>query len=179
MKIIKRILIVIVAIIALVLIIALFAKKDYKVEKQVTINKPVSEVFNYVKYIKNQDNYSVWNQMDPGMKKTYTGTDGTVGFIYAWDSNKQAGKGEQEIKNIVEGERVDCEIRFKKPMESTAPAYMSTEAAGDNQTIVKWGFEGHMSYPTNIMMVFMDIPGMIGKDLQTNLNNLKNILEKQ
>ncbi len=92
---------------------------------------------------------------------------GTVGFISSWDSEqKNVGKGEQEIKNIKEGERIDYEIRFIKPFESTAPAYMITEGAS-NQTKVKWGFQSRMPYPMNLMMVFMDIPGMIGEDLQT------------
>lgn len=34
---------------------------------------------------------------DPNMRKNFKGTDGTVGFCYAWDGNKKAGKGEQEI----------------------------------------------------------------------------------
>jgi uncharacterized protein YndB with AHSA1/START domain len=179
MKIVKVILLVVVAIIALVLIIALFVKKDYAVEREVTINKPKAEVFNYIKYLKNQDHYSKWNQIDPAMDKKYQGTDGTVGFIYFWDSKmKEAGKGEQEIKNIQEGERIDFEVRFKKPFESVAPVYMITESADDNQTKVKWGFKGRMPYPMNIMQLFMDLPGMIGNDLQTGLDNLKNILEK-
>jgi hypothetical protein len=36
--------------------------------------------------------------MDPDMKKTYRGTDGTVGFVSEWESNKKdVGTGEQEI----------------------------------------------------------------------------------
>ena len=59
--------------------------------------------------------------LDPQAKKTFTGIDGTVGFIMAWDSkNKEAGKGEQEIKKIAEGQRVDFEIRFEKPFEGVA-----------------------------------------------------------
>src|SRR5436853_2020024 len=108
MKTLKKILIVIVILFAIPLIVALFVKSDYAIERQVTINKPKQEVFDYIKYVRNQDNYSVWNQRDPNMKKEYKGTDGTVGFIYSWDSeNKEVGKGEQEIVNIKDGERID------------------------------------------------------------------------
>src|SRR5688572_10445584 len=124
MKIVKKILLVIAILIAIPLIIALFVKKEYKVEREVTINKPKREVFDYVKYLKNQDNYSKWVRMDPNMKKDFRGTDGTVGFVYAWDGNKDAGKGEQKIKNITEGERVDVEVRFEKPFEAVATAPM-------------------------------------------------------
>jgi hypothetical protein len=178
MKIIKVLLLAVLAIIVIALIAALFVKKEYSVEREVVINKPKKEVFDYIKYVKNQDHFSKWNQMDPNMKKSYQGTDGTVGFIYAWDSDKEAGKGEQEIKNITEGERVDFELRFEKPMESTAPAYLITEQMTENQTRVKWGFKGTMPYPMNLMLVVMNFDEMIGNDLQTGLNNLKNVLEK-
>ena len=167
------------SIIALLLIVALFVKKEYGVTREVTINKPKQEVFNYVKHVKNQDHFSKWNQMDPAMKKEYQGTDGTVGFIYAWDSkDKNVGTGNQEIKNIVDGQRVDLDIHFIKPFEGKASADFITEAVSDNQTKVKWEFNSRMPYPMNLMRLFMDMEGMIGDDLQTGLNNLKNVLEK-
>jgi len=178
MKILKTILIAVGILIAIPLFVSLFAKKDYEVEREITINKPKEEVFDYLKYLKNQDNYSKWATMDPDMKKTYRGTDGTVGFVSAWESdNKDVGKGEQEIRKITEGERIDFELRFFEPFESTEPAYMSTESVSENQTKVKWGFNGHMDYPMNIMMLFMDFEKMIGDDLDTGLKNLKSVLE--
>jgi hypothetical protein len=49
MKIVKKILIVLAIIIAIPLIIALFVKKDYAVQREVTIDKPKQEVFDYIK----------------------------------------------------------------------------------------------------------------------------------
>ena len=175
MKILKRILIVILVIIAIPLIIALFVKNEYAVEREIIINKPKPEVFNYVKHLKNQDQYSKWVMIDPNMKKDFRGTDGTVGFVYSWDGNKDAGKGEQEIKKIAEGERVDVEIRFIKPFEGLATAPIITEKVSENQTKVKWGLKGKSNYPMNFMNLFMD--NMLGKDLETSLTNLKSILE--
>ncbi|MFC4873198.1 SRPBCC family protein [Negadavirga shengliensis] len=179
MGILKKIFIGVVIIIAIPLVLALFVKKDYSVEREVVINKPKQEVFDYIKYLKNQDAYSKWATMDPDMKKTYRGTDGTVGFVSAWESdNGEVGTGEQEIKGITEGERIDFELRFIKPFEATSPAYMTTESLSENETVVKWGFSGHMNYPMNFMMLFMDFEEMIGEDLQSGLNNLKAQLER-
>jgi uncharacterized membrane protein len=159
---------------------ALFLKKKYHVEREVTINKPKSEVFNYLKYLKNQDNFSVWAKMDPNMKSEYKGTDGTVGFISAWESdNKNVGKGEQEIKNIIDGERIDYELRFLKPWKAINPAYITTEEVSINKTKIKWGIHGKMDFPMNLMLLFMNMEKMIGKDFQTGLDNLKNVLEKE
>lgn len=178
MKILSKILIGIVILIAIPLIIAAFVKKEYAVEREIIIDKPKSEVFTYVKHLKNQNDYSKWANIDPNMEKTYSGTDGEVGFVSAWDSdNEDVGKGEQEIIKIEEGERIDFELRFLEPFESTESAYMTTEAVSENQTKVKWGFNGHMDYPMNIMIVAMDFEKMIGDDLETGLRNLKTVLE--
>ncbi|HEY0669106.1 MAG TPA: SRPBCC family protein [Sphingobacteriaceae bacterium] len=174
MKLIKKILLVIVIIIAVPFVIALFVKKDYSVERQVTINKPRNEVFNYIKLVKNQDQYSKWAMMDPEMKKEYSGTDGTVGFVYAWDGEK-AGKGEQVIKKITDEERLDLALHFIKPFEGTATAWMVTKPASTNQTTVAWGMKGESKYPMNFMNLFMD--SMLGKDLETSLTKLKSNLE--
>lgn len=122
MNILIIILAIIASLIAIILIAALFIKKEYTIEREVAINKPKQEVFSYIRFLKNQDHYSKWVMTDPAMKKEFKGTDGTVGFVYAWDGNKKAGKGEQEIMKITEGERIDIEVRFVKPFEATAAA---------------------------------------------------------
>lgn len=178
MKILKSILLVIVVLIVLVLIVALFVKKDMGAEREITINKPKQEVFEYVKLLKNQNNFSKWASMDPGMKKEFRGNDGTVGFVSAWESdNSEVGKGEQEITKIA-ADRIDYEIRFIKPFKSVATSYMTTEEGTGNQTKVKWGFAGKMNYPLNIMSLFMNMDKMIGDDFAVGLSNLKSTLEK-
>jgi len=180
MKILKSIAFVVLGLLALVLVSALFVDKEYAVVREISINKPKIEVFDYVKYLKNQGNFSVWARMDSNMKKEFKGTDGEVGFVSAWDSeNSQVGKGEQEIKKITEGERLDFELRFLKPFKATDYAYMITEATSDTETKVKWGFNGKMNYPMNLMLVFMNMEKMLGKDLEVGLQNLKSVLENQ
>jgi uncharacterized membrane protein len=180
MKILKKLLIAVAIIIMIPLIAAVFVKKEYAVERAIDIDKPKQEVFDYIKYLKNQDNFSKWASMDPDMKKTYRGTDGMAGFVSAWESdNPDVGTGEQEIVKIVEGERIDYQLRFIEPFEASDPASMTTERLSDNQTRVVWAFNGRMDYPMNLMFLFMDMEKMIGDDLETGLANLKTILEKQ
>jgi len=176
---IKKLSTILAVIIALPFIVALFVQSDYAVEREVIVERPKAEVFNYIKYLKNQDNYSKWAMLDPNMKKSFQGVDGTAGFISAWDSdNEEVGKGEQEIIRLTEGERIDFELRFLSPFESTSPAYMITKEATKASTKVSWGFRGKMAYPMNLMFLFMDFEQIIGEDLQTGLDKLKVVLEK-
>jgi hypothetical protein len=163
----------------LILIIAAFVKKSYSVSCEITVNQPKQVVFEYLKLLKNQDNFSKWALMDPNMKKEFRGVDGRIGFISAWESDqKNVGKGEQEIVKITEGEQIDFEIRFIKPFAGVAAAHMTTKSISDQETLVIWGFSSKMKYPMNFMLLFMNMDKMIGNDLSTGLTNLKSILEK-
>ena len=176
MKILKFILFFILGLVALVLIAALFIDKDYTVERSVTINQPKALVFDYLKSLKSQNDWSVWGKKDPNMKSEFIGTDKTVGCISKWSGNDDVGVGEQEIMKIIEGERIENELRFTKPMESKSLAHFITEAVDSNTTTVKWGFSGTSAYPMNIMNTMMD--GMVGKDFEDGLKNLKAKLEQ-
>lgn len=178
MNIVFIILTVLAALIAIPLIIALFVKKDYRIEEQVVIHKPVPEVFDYVRFIKNQEQYSKWVMADPDMKKNLTGTDGTVGFIYAWESaDKGVGQGEQEIKALVDNKKIGTEIRFIKPFTGTGHVTMLTDANSATETRVTWIMEGNSKYPMNIMNLFMG--NVLHNDMRISLQNLKNNLENK
>jgi uncharacterized protein YndB with AHSA1/START domain len=169
----------IVLLIMVFLVVALFSKKGYTIEREIAIIKPKQEVFNYIKLLKNQDHFSKWVMRDPQMKKEFKGTDGTPGFTYAWDSeDKGAGKGEQEIKKVAEGERIDMEIRFEKPFKGISETYMTTENAGDHRTKVKWVFSSQLKYPMNLMLIFVNFEKLLGKDLEASLATLRTNLEK-
>jgi hypothetical protein len=171
------ILLVLAGLIAFFLLIALLTPRSFALRKEILINRPKQEVFNYLKLIRNQEKYSVWVMKDPNVKLVYTGIDGTVGFTSAWESNdKNVGIGEQEIKKIVEGETMEVEIRFKKPFEGTNHACTSVMAVNDSQAKVTQEFYGKSKFPMNIMNLFMD--KLVGKDMQKTLENLRANLEK-
>jgi hypothetical protein len=171
--------ILIVLFIAAITALVFLSPTDFKVEREATINRPKDEVFAYAKMLKNQNDWGTWVKKDPQIKQEYSGTDGTVGFISKWTSeHPDVGSGEQEIMRIVEGERIDTEIRFKEPFASKADAYFTTTAVGESQTKVKWGFSGSMPRPMNLMMVVMNMDDAVGKDFEEGIGKLKAILEK-
>jgi hypothetical protein len=167
-------------IVALLLILAVAAPKKYNVQRSVTINRPVNEVFSYLKLIKNQDHWSPWKKRDPNMIQSFTGIDGTVGFVSKWDSDhKQVGAGEQEIKKIVHNEQIETEIRFLKPWKSISIGFFKLNEIEPSKTEVIWGFRGENKPPMNIMMLFFNMDKAVGKDFDEGLSSLKSTLEGQ
>ena len=163
-------------IIALLLLVALLSKKAYQVQREIIINAPLQKVFDYIKHLKNQDNFNKWVMVDPAMKKEFVGTDGTEGFIYRWNGNKKAGEGEQEIKAITEGKNIKTEVRFIRPFAGIANADMATESLPGNQTKITWNNGSKIKFPMNILVSVIE--KMLAKDMDTSLNNLKIILEE-
>jgi hypothetical protein len=148
-----------------------------KIEKSIEINKSSGLVFDYLRMTKNQDHFSVWNMADPDMKKNYKGIDGTVGFIYGWDSTmKNVGAGEQEITAIEEGKSIDYAIRFSRPMQNTGKTRFQINSLGNESSSVVWIFDSPSKFPMSLFSPIFKI--MLGKDLEKGLINLKNTLEK-
>ena len=160
------------------LVIALFVDNDYNVENEILIQQPKAVVFDYVKSLRNQDKFSKWANIDPNIKKSYSGTDRTAGFVSAWESDHpEVGKGEQEIIKITEGQRIDFEFRFFEPFAGVYSGYMITEAVSAAETKVRWGFDGRMDYPFNLMLLTSSFQNTMKKDFGIGLQNLKEQLE--
>jgi hypothetical protein len=176
MNILITIILVLAGIIVLLLILALFMRREHYVRREIIINAPRQKIFDYIKLLKNQDEFNKHAMAGPDRKREFKGTDGTVGYIYAWSGNKDAGVGEKEIKNIIEGKKIEMEIRFVKPMAATASIIMETESLADNQTKVYWSNAGILKYPVNLMIPMME--KHVAKDMDLSLLTLKNILEK-
>jgi hypothetical protein len=178
MRIVKRIFLGLLVIILIGLVAALFLPKEYTVERSIAIERPADSVFAYVKYLKNQNDYSKWAGMDPEMKKDFRGTDAQPGFVSAWTSQKgDVGCGEQTIRSISEAQRrVDYDLHFKEPMDVRSDAWMQVADKGGKSEVV-WGFHGRMPYPFNLMLPLFGMEKSIGKDLDQGLQNLKGRLE--
>jgi hypothetical protein len=148
-----------------------------RIEKSIDINRSSGEVFDFLKFTRNQDSFSVWNMTDPAMKKEYRGTDGTVGFIYGWEStNKNVGAGEQEITGIDEGKRIEYALRFFRPMKNTGKSTFRITSKGEKSAAVVWTFDSPSKFPMSLLSPMFK--WMLGKDLEKGLGNLKEILEK-
>lgn len=170
MKLLKKILFVVLGIIALILITALIAPKEFSGQSEITIQKPKQEVYNYIKFLKNQENYGIWHRLDPNMKVREEGVDGMVGFTYKWQSdNRMVGNGRQVITKLIEGESMESAL-YIEDFEEPAKSLITLTEQSPNQTLVQWQVVGKSPYPFNIMNLFFNMD----KDFETGLINLKN-----
>lgn len=114
---------------------------------------------------------------DPDVMLKYEGVSGTIWAKNSWSSiMKDVGIGEQEIIKMNEGDSLDVEVRFEKPMKATNYAKTTLETITSNQTKVVNIFTGKNPRPGNLISLLF-LP-KVEKDMQQNIDNLKKELEK-
>ena len=171
MKILKYLLYTVVILALLMAALGFFAKKTYHIERSIEIDAPKSLVLESVSKFKIADKWSPWNELDPNMTKTYSGTDGEVGASYSWSGNEEVGAGQQTIQAIGP-DRVDMRLNISEPFKADFPA--SFVLVGDDQkTKITWILDPVLPFPVNVWAMFTNVDKAMGKDYDRGLGNLK------
>jgi len=178
MKALKTVGIILAALIGLVLLLGLIAPKNFDLERSVVIEAPPEQVFPHIRYFAKQDAWYPWKKYDPNMVTTVEGTDGEIGAVYTWSGNEDVGKGQQTITALEENKRMETDLQFIEPFESSADAYFHLDEVPAG-TEVRWGFKSEMPFPFNIMGLFVNMEKSVGKDYESGLTALKEIVENE
>lgn len=172
----KKILLYLLGLIALVLVAAMFMSKDMHYEKSITIDAPKEVVWKRIASLNEVHNWGPWKDIDPKASNTWEGQNGAIGSKHCWKGNKEVGEGCQTLTALKENERVDMELQFMSPRNSTAASFITLGDDG-GKSKVTWGFDSKMPWPFNLMKVFMNMDKMMGPPFEKGLNNLKTIAE--
>lgn len=150
--------------------------REVSVARSVSVAAPPAKVFAYVNSLRKFTEWSPWAAMDPAMKVTHEGPAEGVGAKMTWASeNANVGSGVQEITESVTDERVVNRLEFGGM--APAGAYFDLEPEGEG-TLVTWTVEMDMGMnPIGRWMGLM-MDGIVGKDFDSGLANLKALAEK-
>lgn len=178
MRALKVFLILLGSLLALLLLLAAMSPAAYRYERSVRIEAPPGRVYPNIATLEAMDRWSPWNERDPGMRKTYEGTDGHVGAVQRWEGNKDVGKGLQRIAAIEPGRSVTTDLEFIEPWASKSTAEVSVTAEGEGSRVT-WALYGENDLLGRIFGLLMDMDAMLGKDFEHGLAMLKAQVEER
>lgn len=176
MKILKTILIVVVALVAIVFIATLFMPRKHLVERSVLVNAPAEAAFHQINDLKNWRNWSPWYKMDTAMVMSYSENAEGVGAWYSWKStNPDLDEGKLTILESKPYEWIKVQMQFRK--WGTSEAYYRFTPT-DTGTVVLVGMETDTEGNplTKLQCVIMGM--MLGKQFENGLRDLKTHAEK-
>ena len=175
MKLIKKILVGLVAVIIVFLILVATRPADFRVERSATIAASPDALFEQVN---DHRKFAVWNpwlKLDPNVKNTYSGPDSGVGAVCSWDGNNNIGAGSSTIIESKPGELVRQRMDWKRPMEGTSTVDFTFKPEGD-KTVVTWAMYGKNGFMGKAVSVFMDCDKMIGPKFEEGLAELGKVV---
>ena len=145
---------------------------EYVVERRERIGAPPSAIYERIIDLHRWQAWSPWEELDPDLRRDYSGPDQGVGAQYGWEGNRKAGKGHMEIVATEPDRRVVTDVRFLKPFRSRSTSTFALQPDGDG-TLVTWTMTGPHTVLTRAMGIFTSMDKMIGNDFEKGLARLK------
>jgi hypothetical protein len=149
----------------------------YHVERSIDIGAPAEVIFPSVADLRAMGAWSPWDKRDPAMKKTYSDATSGVGASYAWEGNKQVGKGKMTITESRSPDHVADKLEFLEPFPAVAETAMDLKATGPAATHLTWSMDGKSNFVGKAFSLVMSMDKSVGGDFETGLANLKGIAE--
>lgn len=91
--------------------------KNFTVSRSTRIQAPIGEVRARIADFHEWMAWSPWEGLDPAMQRTFTSSESGAGAHYAWEGNKEAGKGTMAITEAND-HKVAIDLAFEKPFPS-------------------------------------------------------------
>jgi uncharacterized protein YndB with AHSA1/START domain len=165
---------------AIILLIAFVATRpgSFTIERSIVIGAPPSTVFAHVSDFGRWNGWSPWDKLDPAMKRTLSGTPGTIGHAYSWSGNKKVGEGRMTLTGLTRDERVEIRLEFLEPWQATNMTVLALRPDGSGSRIT-WSMTGTNNFMMKAVGLFMNMDKMVGGDFERGLQSLKGIAEAE
>lgn len=163
--------------VAAVLLYALTRPDTLHVERSVTVNAPPEKIYPLINDYRNWSAWSPYEKKDPAMKRTFNGPTSGKGAVYAWDGDKNVGKGRMEIVDTSPSSKITIKLDFERPFEANNVVNFTIQPTPTGSNVT-WAMDGPMPCISKLMSVFINMDTMIGKDFEAGLANLKTVAEK-
>jgi hypothetical protein len=152
----------------------------YEVVRSTSIEAEPARIHPLIDDFRQWPAWSPWEDVDPGLQRTYSGPDSGVGARYAWKGNRKAGEGSMEIIGS-SPERIEVDLAFLKPFENRNTVVFElrpSQTASGRSTEVTWRMKGETKGLWALASKVFPMDRLVGKDFEKGLTRLKAVAEK-
>lgn len=149
----------------------------YTVERSATIDAPAARIYAQIADFHNWPTWSPWEDVDPQLKRAYSGAESGTGAVYNWSGNRKAGQGRMEITDATDPSRVQIDLMFEKPWKARNDTVFSIQPEGSGSRVT-WSMTGSKTFVTKVMGIFTSMDKLLGPDFEKGLTRLKATTEE-
>src|SRR5262245_21889232 len=137
----------------------------YTVQRSATVAASPQTVYDLVVDFHRWPQWSPWEELDPDMRRTHSGSGSGVGAVYEWSGNKKAGQGGMEITETVPAGKIGVKLDFVKPFKSSNVTTFTFAPDGDG-TRVLWSMTGPRPFLMKVFGFAFNMDKLVGKDFE-------------
>lgn len=145
---------------------------EYSISRTAVLDAPAAAVFAQLEDFHAWEDWSPWENVDPGMERRYGGPERGVGARYEWSGNAKAGAGSMEIVDASAGRQVVIDLRFSKPIKGINPTTFTLVPRGPESTEVTWHMTGRRGPLLRIMSRLIKMDKVLGDQFEQGLASL-------
>jgi uncharacterized protein YndB with AHSA1/START domain len=176
MKIVKILGLILLGLLAVLLIGGLLLSPKFSVSRSVQIAASADKIFPLVASPSQWKQWSVWNRRDPAMVIEYSGPESGRGAVWAWKSASE-GDGKMTFTAAEAPKQLAYDLYFPD-FGTTSSGEFRFEPQPGGGTQVTWLMNGDMGKNPLFHWMALFADGMVGKDFEAGLANLKAVAEK-
>jgi len=152
--------------------ITVMADNTYTVQRSTKIEAPAERIYDQIVDFHSWVNWSPWEDIDPELRRTYSGPSSGTGAAYNWSGNRKAGQGRMQITAATAPSTVQIDLVFEKPFKGHNKTEFSIRPEGSG-SLVTWSMTGRKTLMTKVMGIFVTMEKFIGPDFEKGLARLK------
>jgi uncharacterized protein YndB with AHSA1/START domain len=146
------------------------------VVRSIVIQAPPEKVYPLIASPRQWTRWSVWMRRDPQMRIDYTGPESGSGAGWSWQS-KSEGDGRMTFTDAEAARRIEYALFFKD-FSTISNGDLQLVPEGAAATPVTWTMNGDMGANPVFHWMALFADGLVGKDFEGGLVNLKELVEK-
>jgi len=162
---------------AVMLIMAARKTDTFRVQRTARIQAPPEKIFPLINDFGNWSAWSPYERKNPAMRRARSGAASGPGAVYAWEGDKNVGKGRMEITEARPPSRITLKLDFERPFKANNMVDFTLEPRGQS-TDVTWALYGPLPYMAKVMHTIFNMDRMVGSDFEAGLASLKAIAER-
>lgn len=162
---------------AALLIYAATRPDQFRIERSLRIAAPPERIFPLINDLHGFNTWNPFARKDPNLQDSYDGPANGPGARYAWQGNKNVGRGSMEILNATASSQVAMRLDFTEPFEAHNLVDFTLTPEG-GATTVTWAMHGPAPFISKLMGIFFPMERMVGPDFEAGLATLKTLAEK-
>lgn len=150
---------------------------SFRIARRTMIQASPEKIHPFINDFHEWSKWSPFENIDPNLKKTFTGPASGVGAVYDWEGkDNRVGKGRMEITDTTPS-KITIKLDFFRPFKAHNTAEYILDSRG-SATEVTWAMSGKNSFMQKLLHTFMNMDKLLGKDFDKGLASLKALAEK-